>query len=389
MKIRSRLLALIGYSLLPIAIFGVLAGYLLVEKERETFARGARDRVTAVMTAVDADLKASIAPLEVLARSPSLDTGNLAAFRIEAQRALDSRRGDWLNILLMDASGQHLVNLLLQPGAALPKSTETESVVTAARTLQPVIGQVTPSPVLKSRVFGVRVPVIRDGRAKYVLSAVLEPEVLGRLLDSQRIPAGWAVAIIDGKYRFVSRRPIMEGATDELASPSLRQALETSSEAWMPGRLYDGTEIYRAFRRSAISGWSTSLAIPRSVVYAGALQAMGLFIAGLALAMAIGGGSRGCWRNASRARSLRSRPLPRRSGAGRRSSSRRARPLKRCANYRMRCTSRRWGSASGRSASAGPSRRCAWQTARRTNSWRCWVTSCAIHSRRCRARASC
>ena len=72
MNIRSRLGALTFATLLPMAIFGAVGAYMLVQRERDSFERGALDRVRALMTAIDAELRASITPLEMLARSPTL-----------------------------------------------------------------------------------------------------------------------------------------------------------------------------------------------------------------------------------------------------------------------------------------------------------------------------
>ena len=69
LNIRSRLWALTFATLLPMAVFGAVGAYMLVERERDSFERAALDRVRALMTAIDAELRASITPLEMLARS--------------------------------------------------------------------------------------------------------------------------------------------------------------------------------------------------------------------------------------------------------------------------------------------------------------------------------
>ncbi len=73
MNIRSRLWALTLATLLPMAVFGAVGAYMLVQRERDSFERAALDRVRALMTAIDAEMRASITPLEMLARSPALD----------------------------------------------------------------------------------------------------------------------------------------------------------------------------------------------------------------------------------------------------------------------------------------------------------------------------
>ena len=118
MNIGTRLRILILVTLLPVAAVGAVTAYVLLERQRETLERGARDRVRAIMTAIDTELRSSATPLELLARSPSLDRDDLPAFRAEAQRALDARGGEWANILVSDpVSGQMLLNLRTPPGS--------------------------------------------------------------------------------------------------------------------------------------------------------------------------------------------------------------------------------------------------------------------------------
>ena len=210
LNIRSRLSALTFATLLPMAIFGAVGAYMLVERERDSFERAALDRVRALMTAIDAELRASITPLELLARSPALDGDDLAAFRIEAQRALEGRRGDWSNIVVSHPeTAQMMLNLLVPPGAPLFKTLDPVSVLESAKSGRPTIGNVVTGGVLNRPLFTVRVPVLRDGKAKYVLSAVVETPVIGGIIERQGLPTTWAIAVIDGSYGFVARRCVL------------------------------------------------------------------------------------------------------------------------------------------------------------------------------------
>jgi len=291
MNIHTRLRALILVTLLPIAIFGVAGAFVLVEKERDTLARGLRDQARTVMSAVDTELQASVAPLQLLARSPALERSDLEAFRAEAQRALDAREGAWANLLVSDAeTGEMLVNMLA-PNASRPVSppADVDTIVAAAKTGNPTVSKVVMGPILKRPLFAVRVPVARDGPTRYVLSAVVETSVVEQLIERIAFPPSWTVAVLDRELRFVARRP-NAAADGDHASGSLRQALEKSSEGWERGTLLDGTPIYRAFRRSAASGWSTSIAIPVRVVeqdVLGTWLLVGCFIAAAALGLSI------------------------------------------------------------------------------------------------------
>lgn len=286
MNVRKSLRRLILLTVLPIGLLGLAGGYYLVHRERATLERGLRDRALTLMTAVDAEIQASIASLEVLAGSPSLQKGDLLAFRIEAKRALKARNGTWANILLANArTNEMVVNLLLPPGVKLPPSQDPESIVEAVRTRHSVVGNVVIGGVLKHPVVPIRMPVFRGEQPLYVISAVLDLPTISRIVERQRIPESWLIAVLDGNYRFAMRRPLPpEGL--EYASESLQRAVANERHGWQRGRLLDGTEIYRAFQRSSISHWSTSIAVPRSEVDQG-LRGLWLLVAAFAAAVVL------------------------------------------------------------------------------------------------------
>ena len=87
----SALFLLAAGTLLPLAIFAIAAIDLLVQHERDTVKRDATGRVVSALTAVDAELRGSIAALQALAASENLQTGDLRAFHDEARRALASQ----------------------------------------------------------------------------------------------------------------------------------------------------------------------------------------------------------------------------------------------------------------------------------------------------------
>jgi signal transduction histidine kinase/CheY-like chemotaxis protein len=286
LNIRTHLRALIITTLIPIAIFGAAGAYILVKKERDIFERGARDRVRALMTAIDAQLRSSITPLELLARSPSLEQDDLLAFRKEAERALAARQADWLNILLADAtSARTLMNVRVAHDAPLPAPFDASSILESARTGLPTVSKVAVGS-MKRLAFAVRVPVTVDGRIKYVLSATVDTATIERLIDRQAFPNDWTVAVLDGARGFVVRRPQTDVAIAS-ASESLIKALDSAREGWQRGRLADGTEIYRAFQHSSFSRWAASIAVPRSYVE-GSLRTLWVLFAAFAAAAVLG-----------------------------------------------------------------------------------------------------
>ena len=194
------------------------------------------DRARSLMTAIESELRASATPLEVLARSPSLDRGDLEAFRAEAERALEARNGGWVNFLVSRAdSGEVVMNLLVPAGGSLQRPADTATIRESARSRPFTVGEIVLSEVPKRPLFAIRVPVVRRDRVELVLSAVVDPATVGQVVDRQKFPPEWAVAVIDGNFRFVARRPAA-GFGNAFASPSLRQAIESPSRRLDPRR---------------------------------------------------------------------------------------------------------------------------------------------------------
>jgi len=263
--LRSHLTVLILATMIPLLIFSGLMIYILTESERATFRRGATERTLALLTAVDAELKSSITALEALAALRVFDRDNLQDLRAEAERVLNTQP-DWFTIDLAAPSGQQIVNLLRPPDAELPITPERESFEQVLRTGKPAVGRLVQDPVTQRPEFSVRVPVVRDGVTRYVLSAVVKPETIGRLILAQGLPSDWVGVVLDGNQRIVARTVAPGRAVGQLASESLRSALSRSSEGWFRGSTIEGWPVYTPYNRSPFSGWSVAMGIPATVV---------------------------------------------------------------------------------------------------------------------------
>jgi len=286
MKLRSHLLLLTVSALLPMVLFALVVTVVLARREAAVFERGATERTRALLTAVDAELKASEATLEGLAASRHLDTGDTRAFQEDASRVLRSQE-DWLSIALASPTGQQVVNVLRPPGAALPTTREVASLERVLRTGKPAVGDVIQGAVTGEPEFSVRVPVARDGGVKYVLSASVKPRSIHALLASQRLPADWVGVVLDGQDRIVARTVADERSIGQLASDSLRAALARSPEGWFHGTTIEGAEVYTPYNRSPTTGWAVAMGIPAAVVEAGARRSMQGMAAGSLLAAAL------------------------------------------------------------------------------------------------------
>src|SRR5689334_7475127 len=169
--LRSKLLVLAAVGVVPMLVLSLVLGYFLIDHEKETIREAARARNHTFLTAVDAQMQGYLGTLRALAASESLEKGNLAGFDAEARRVLESQRPEWRDILLLDTSGQQLINLRYPSGATLTNEAQIDNPgfrqVLATR--RPFIGNLNPGPVSKLPGIAVRMPVIQGEDLRYVL----------------------------------------------------------------------------------------------------------------------------------------------------------------------------------------------------------------------------
>ena len=285
MKLRSQLILLTLAALLPIAVLAAILGAFLIDHQRETFRRGTEARVLAISTAVDSELRGSIDTLNALAHVRSLDQGDLQLFRESAAQVLATQE-HWLTINLALPDGQQVVNVRVPEGVPLPKFQGGEgTLLRLTQSLKPVVDNLVVGRISGRWDFGVRVPVVRDGRLLYVLSAVVNPDAIARLVNAQGLPDEWQGTVLDRGGRTVARTIDSETSVGQLPSEGLRQAMAGSATGWFRGSTREGREAYRAYRRSDATGWTFAMAIPVPAVEAAANRAIWIF--GLSLAGAI------------------------------------------------------------------------------------------------------
>ena len=279
MRLRSNLILLVIATAVPLVVLAVLASYLLVSHEQANFAAAVRDRNRVFMSAVDAELKGHVTSLQAITSLRSLVHGDLRAAH-EDLIAVQHTQPYWLDVFLSTPDGRQLINSLVPYGDPLPAPVDPASVRRAAETRTPVIGGVSDRPLVGKPAITVRVPVVQKGEARYVLSAVIDPEAFEALIIRQNVPNGWISGLVDAQDRFIARVPPRPVGT--LAGAAYRAQVAAANEGWFRAASVDGFDTFSAFVRSSYSGWSTGFAIPANVVLENA-QRTGWVLGGLAL----------------------------------------------------------------------------------------------------------
>jgi signal transduction histidine kinase/ActR/RegA family two-component response regulator len=285
--LRRRLLLLAAASIVPLAATAGIGLLVLVQEQRAQAERAGIEVARALASAVDAELGRSLAVLQGLAIGPALDTGDLQRYHQSMMRALGTRP-DWLTITLADASGRQLLNTRRPYGEPLPMVLELPSLHQAVRTRSPVVGALTRGPGGEIAV-PARVPVVRNGEPRYVLTAAVKPDAFVELLGRQRLPDDWVVSVFDGSRQRVARSRRHAEFLQQPPSPSLAQLMDRAAGDEGSGltEALEGDWIYTAFSRSARTGWTVAIGIPRSDVDAVAWRSLAAYGGGLLLSLVI------------------------------------------------------------------------------------------------------
>ena len=279
-KLAAHLIIFAIGTLLPMIAVAVLTSAFLAQRERERFKQGATEQTAALLSTVDTELKSSVSALRGMANSRSLDNDDLPSFYAEAIRTVQTQP-NWTTIILVSPSGQQIVNTLRPLGAELPAAFERDSLEEVLRTGKPVVGSLVDTKLRKGLGFTIRVPVVREGVTKYVLTAGIDPKVILDLLLSQTLPSKWVAAVLDRNGRLIARTRDPEKYIGKFAGKSLLTALARAPEGWFPGTTLEGNAVYTPYRTSKFSGWAVAIGIPAQEFQAGARQTL----------MMIGGGT--------------------------------------------------------------------------------------------------
>ncbi|HET7729475.1 MAG TPA: ATP-binding protein [Usitatibacter sp.] len=286
--LRRRLFLLAAAGILPLALTAGFALYALFQQQRAEAQRTTLEIARALSTAIDSEIGRTLSVLQVLSTAVDLDVGNVASFG-ERMRRVAGAHPDWVAVSLASIDGHRLMDTRAAVGAALPPFVEQDSVKAAVATRRPVIGTLG-----RARDGGwaipIRVPVLRGGEVRFVLTALLRPDSLLALVKRQRLEAGSVVTAVDARGARVFRLP----RNDEYIGTPVSGTLEKMIAGGRPEETgvtftSEGDEVYTAFTRSPLSGWIVALGVPRARVDAAAWRSLYTFGGGIALSALLGG----------------------------------------------------------------------------------------------------
>jgi signal transduction histidine kinase len=284
LSLRHLLILLTAIGLLPLAALGVWNLHAASEYRQREQERSMLDLARALSSAVDAELDGTVATLSSMARSPALAGGDIRGFHAIAQEQARSQ-AEWLSVILFDGDGKMLFRSNAPFGAAATPIADAASLHEVLALRRPVVGRIARG---KGGNFAVpvRIPVTDGTGRLYVLTAVVRPDRITRVIERQRAPAGSVISVIDASGSIVarSRRTAVGGPP----SPSLQRLMHDGGpENVGLTTTLEGDHVVSAYTRLSHYGWTLAIGAPPAPLRAGFVDGFALYGAGIALSLAV------------------------------------------------------------------------------------------------------
>ncbi|MBV9891016.1 MAG: response regulator [Rhizobacter sp.] len=290
--LRRRLVLLAAAAILPLALMSGVALNALISQQRRQAEQSTLDLARALATAVDTELRLTVSSLQSLALADPISSDSAEGVqRADAlARRIVASRPEWLAILISAPDSTQLVNTTREFGPPMPPATDTESLAEALRTRAPVVGELRRGAMGRWGV-PVRVPVMREGEVRYVVTAVVKPEAILRVVQQQRIPDDWIVSVFDSRNVRVARSRDHDEHLGEPPAPSLLALMQATpgSEAIGETSTVEGVRVQTALARVHSTNWTVAIGIPASVQETAMLESLVAYGGGILLSLGIGG----------------------------------------------------------------------------------------------------
>jgi signal transduction histidine kinase len=286
LSLRHLLVLLTAIGLLPLALLGIWGIHVASEYRQREQERAMLDLARALSSAVDAELDSSVAALSGMATSPAMAAGDARAL-YEVARAQAGTQADWLGVFLADGAGRAVFRTTLPFGAIVPEATDPDSLQQALRLHRPVAGHVARGK--SGRIaFPVRVPVSDEHGRQYVLSAVIRPDRILRVIERQRVPSDSVISVIDAYGNVVARSRDHERFVTRPVSPTLTALMRrTGPEGAGPTTTLEGRAVTTAYSRMSRYGWTVAVGTPTAALRTAFFEGIAMYAAGVALSLAV------------------------------------------------------------------------------------------------------
>lgn len=260
-SIRSCLLVLVAICLVSSTVgVGLVIAKSYLDARTAVIER-AEVSTRAVMADVDDRVRSAMTALQVLATSPSLAAGDLAAFREQAMLVLPGQAGS--NFVLTGLDGQQLLNTLVEPGRPLPLHGNRALQRAVIESGRPMVSDLFLGGVTRSALVAVEVPVLVAGQITATLAMGFFPDRFAQVLSDLQPDPDWIIAVFDRTGTTVARSHLADRFIGHKGVPALLEAMGRADHGVVEIESLEGTSVIAVFRRSPVTGWTVAVGVPR------------------------------------------------------------------------------------------------------------------------------
>jgi len=284
-SLRALLIVLTALGLLPLALLGVWSIHAASQYQQREQERAMLDLARALSSAADAELDGVVATLTGMARVPALVAGDVPAFYDVALVQAQSQP-QWLSLILADADGRTLFRTTAPLGAPATPIADPASLQQALALRRPVVGRVARG-ARGTVALPVRVPIADTLGRQYVLTAVIRPDRMLRVIERQVVPPGAVIAILDASRTMVARSTNHAARVGGPPSPSLTRLLDTGGrENVGSATTMEGDDVTTAYTALSRYGWTVVVATPTAVLRSARIRSFAVYGVGIAGSLA-------------------------------------------------------------------------------------------------------
>lgn len=263
LTIRMLLVLLIAAVLLPLLALSLYLADRYASAERRVIEARRFDVVESITEILHRDIEKIAHTLRTVATSDSLRSPDLTAFRNQLGAAARLAAID--AVILSDQSGRPLFVQAPAGGPAPPTAFRAPDIPTGQ--------DLSVSGFLRGAnnepEFTLSVPTTCAGGVPCVLSAVLLLKRYDRLFTEGNVPSEWTAGLLDRNGIMLARSRDANAFLGRASRPETQATIQRPERGGVfEGVNFDDIAVSNIYRKSDLTGWTTIIAIPKTVINA-------------------------------------------------------------------------------------------------------------------------
>lgn len=272
-SISTKLRGLVAVMALSSLLLSVFAGFAVFKAERDAAIHAAAQTAHALASVVEREMAVRSALLTGLAASPSLRSGDLAAFWAEAKQ-VERNANDV--IVLRDVGGNARLSTAVPWGAPPHRVSPFAGTASDHNVSDLLVATDGRGPI-----FAVRVPVVVAGERMFLHLQSNVAELQG-VFKEQPLPEGWTGTVLDSRGYVVARTVDAARRIGQRISERTQSAVAASRYGIVEANNLDGEPVFGLFSKATGSDWLVIVSLSRTRLAEGAWAA---FVTTLAMSL--------------------------------------------------------------------------------------------------------